>query len=94
MSELQEVQAACGKILDESRAAFDRGELSDAVVLGIRLTVVSLMMKPAYQVAALKIAEEYATAVGIDFDTLEEQLRARIYEAVQLARITKPGGSE
>jgi hypothetical protein len=84
-SELQDVQRAGGEVLKESEAAHERGELSDAVVLGFRLVVVSLMMKPAYRPAALKIAKEYAQAVGIDYAALEEQIQARIYQHVQIA---------
>lgn len=99
MSELQEVQAAGAKVLTEMQSAFERGELSDATVaIGFRLLTVAHMMKAAHQPGALRIAREYADAVGLDFELLDEQVQARIYEHVQAQRIEasfdlEPGGS-
>lgn len=86
--ELREVQQAGAKVLEDSKAAFERGEMSDAIALVFRLTTVALMMKPAHQPGAVKIARECAEMMGFDFDVLEEQVQARIYEQVQFARIT------
>ena len=87
MSELQDIQRAGVRVLNESKTAFERGELTDDMALGIRLVVVSLMMKAAHQPDALKIAREYAEAVGLDFDFLMQQMEARIYEQVQIDRL-------
>jgi hypothetical protein len=90
MSELQEVQRAGAKVIEDFVAAHRRGEVTDHVFIAVRLTTVALMMKLAYRTAALKIAQEYADLVGLDADLIEEQVSARIYEHVQLARIEEP----
>lgn len=86
-TELQQVQRAGARVLVESKAAFERGELSDATALGLRLVTVAHMMKLEHQPGALKIAREYAEALGMSFEALDEQVQARIYEHVQVDQL-------
>lgn len=79
---------AGGRVIEEAMAAHARGELSDHEVLGWRLATTALIMKSAHQPGAVKIARDYAEAVGIDFDKLAEQIEARIYETVQFEDLT------
>lgn len=66
MSELQEIQRAGAKVIEDFTAAYQRGEVTDYVLIAARLTTVALMMKPAYRLAGLKLAHEYADLVGLD----------------------------
>lgn len=86
---MSERMRSAGKAIQEAMAAFERGELSDATVLGFRLTATALAMKNAHQPGALKIAKDYCEAVGIDPDLMEEQVAARMYEATQLEAMEK-----
>lgn len=86
-SELQEVQAAGAKLIVDAAAAHERGEMGDALAIGFRLCTVMHCMVLGAQPAARKIVEEYCDQVGIKFDVLDEQVEARIYEHVQLARL-------
>lgn len=87
MSELQEVQKAGARVIEDVMEAHKQGQLTEHVVLGFRLSTVAHMMVLAHQPGALKIAREYAEAVGLNFDQLDEQVEARIYERVQIDRL-------
>lgn len=88
MSEQADRLRAGGRVIEGAMSAHARGELSDHVVLGWRLVTTALVMKPAHQPGAVKIARDYAEAVGIDFDVMAEQVEARIYESVQFDRLS------
>ena len=84
---LKEWQAGAANVIEFAEAAYQRGELGDAVAIGFRLTATVHAMKRAHQAGARKIAREYAEQVGIDFDLLDQQVGARIYEHVQISRL-------
>ena len=88
MSEQAKRLRAGGRVITDAMEAHASGELSDHLVLGWRLATTALIMKPAHQPGAVKIARDYADAVGIDFDAMSEQIEARIYEAVQFDALT------
>lgn len=87
MTELQETQAAAAKILLESDKVHEQGVLKDDVYIGVRLTLIMLMMKESHQSGARKIVREFCEQVGLNFDILHQQLAGRVYEHVQLARM-------
>ena len=88
---IKEVQQAGVRVITDAELAFARGEISDGLALVFRLTAIALMLKPAHQPGAIKIVKECAYVLGIDFEMVLEQVGARIYEHVELARIVEGG---
>jgi hypothetical protein len=86
---LGEIQAGAAKVIADVRSANEQGVLSDGIAVGMHLDAVMLAMKNAHQPGALKIVREYCQEVGLDYALLDQQVRARIYEAAQIARMEK-----
>lgn len=87
MSEQSKRAKAAGQVISDIIAANRRGELSDALALGMKLSATAQAMKVAHQPGALKIVRDYADALGMDADILHEQVAARIYEAARVDEI-------
>lgn len=94
MNELAARRRAGVRVITDAMEAYARGELSDHVVLGWRLATTALIMKAAHQPGAVKIARDYAEAVGIDFGVMVEQIKARLYEQMQFEALTRRVGQE
>jgi hypothetical protein len=86
---LGEIQAGAATVIADAQEANERGSLSDSIAVGFHLDAVMLAMKNAHQPGARKIVQEYCEQVGMDYATLDGQVRARIYEAIQIARLEK-----
>lgn len=87
MTELSEIQKAAGKVLNDVNGAFEAGDISDSTALLFHLQLVARSMKLQHQDAATKIVSEACRLMGLNYETLEEQVDARIYEYVQLEHL-------
>lgn len=87
MNEFQAVQKAVGKVLDDVNDAFQSGDISAPTALLFHLMLVARSMKTQYKHPATKIVSEACRFMGFNYEILEEQVDARIYEYVQLENL-------
>ncbi len=86
---LGEVQRAAAEVQKSVERAHDSQAISDTLAVGMKLSLRVHMLKKAHRPGADHVVQAFCEETGLDYVALEQQIGARVYEQVQLARIEK-----